>query len=268
MRMKAKVLAIDGTKSKEISLPDIFNEDFRPDLIRRASLALRSGAYQAQGVDPDAGFRTSAAFFGRRKKVFRTTNNRGISRLPRVKLSGGGLGEVRRVPQSKGGRTAHPPKIDKILVEKINDKERKRAIRSAIAATINHELVIKRGHKIGHLKELPLVLEDKFNDLKKTKDVLEVLKKLQLEAELARGATVTIRAGRGTMRGRPYRRKRAGLIVTDKESGLFKALKNIPGFEIRVAKDLNADILAPGGDAGRLTIYTESSISQLEKMFR
>ena len=81
------------------------------------------------------------------------TINRGMSRLPREKLGGGGLGKVRMVPQSVGGRVAHPPKKEKNYEKKINMKEYMLALKSAIAALANKELAMKRGHKVEKIKD-------------------------------------------------------------------------------------------------------------------
>ena len=51
------------------------------------------------------------------------------------------------MPGTVGGRRAHPPKADKIWSQKINTTERRKAIRSAIAGTINMDFVKDRGHK-------------------------------------------------------------------------------------------------------------------------
>ena len=266
--MKAKIYSIDGTKTKETTLPDIFNEAYRPDIIRRSFLAIQSKTFQAQGVDPLAGLRTTAAFFGRRHKTYRSTNNKSISRTPRIKSANGGMGEVRRIPQSRTGRTAHPPKVEKILIERINTKENRKAIRSAIAATANKDLVIKRGHKVENIEQVPLIIEDKIETITKTKELIDILQKLQLTQELERTATRTIRAGKGKMRGRKYRTKKGALIVTSDNAPILKAATNIRGIETSIARNLNTKLLAPGGDAGRLTIYTESAIAQLGKLFQ
>ncbi|MFH0986490.1 MAG: 50S ribosomal protein L4 [Candidatus Micrarchaeota archaeon] len=265
--MKANVYRLDGTVGKQIELPAVFSEKFRPDLIKRAYLAVRSNQYQPHGTYKLAGMETSAAFFGRRHKVFRSTQNKGISRLPRVKLTGGRLGEVKRIPQSRGGRRAHPPKVEKTIVEKINKKERRKAIRSAIAATAQKSIVAKRGHKVQML-DVPIIIDDSFSDLKKTSEVIEVLMKLKLADEMARAEKRTLKAGKGKLRGRVYRKKKTVLIITGKDSEISKAAKSIPGVDVCAAKDLNAELLAPGGDAGRLAIYSESAMKELEKLFK
>ena len=75
-----------------------------------------------------------------------------------------------------------------------------------------------------------------------------------------------IRAGRGKMRNRKYRTPVSVLVVVDNEdrtAPIFRSVSNIPGVTIEEVKTLNASILAPGGDAGRLTVYTKSALDTI-----
>jgi large subunit ribosomal protein L4e len=263
--MKLPVFDMEGKEARRIELPSVFSEQVRPDLINRAAMAVRSTKFQPKGSTPLAGLQTSAEYVGRRR-AYRTMINIERARLPKVKLAKGRFGEVRIVPQSRGGRPAHPPKVEKILVERINKKERRKAIRSAIAATANPDLVQKRGHRVA--METPIIVEDSFEKLKKTKEVLSLFEKLKLEKELERDRVVKIRVGRGKMRGRRYKRRKGVLVVVSKSCPAVKASENIPGVDVSVVKNLNADLLAPGGQPGRLALFTESAIKELDKLFR
>ena len=53
-------------------------------------------------------------------------------------------------------------------------------------------------------------------------------------------------------------------MVVAQRDALAKAARNVPGVDVAVAKDLCAEDLAPGGDAGRLTVWTKSAIEALE----
>jgi len=260
------VYSIQGKKIKDITLPSIFNTEYRPDLIQRAVVALQSQHRQPYGTHPLAGMQTSAAYFGRRRGAYRVTINRGMSRLPREKLGGGGLGRVLRVPQAVGGRRAHPPKVEKKFEKKINKKEYKLALNSAIAATSKREIVAGRGHVIEDVKELPLIVEDKIKELNKTKEALEVLSALGVGKDLERAKQKTIRAGRGKLRGRKYKRKKSVLMVVDEDGGIKKALSNVPGVDVRTPETLTVEDLACGGHAGRLTIWSLSALQKLESL--
>ena len=259
----ATLYSIDGKKTGTVKLPEQFTEELRLDLIKRAVLAKQSHERQAYGADPRAGMKTAAENRGRRK-AYGAWINRAMHRTVRIRVGQGSLtGRARIVPQAVKGRKAHPPKAEKNWAVKINDTERKLAIRSAIAATTNKEIVLKRGHKVEDVSELPMIIEDSFQKLTKTKEITEVLKKLGLEKELERCLVKKVRAGKGTMRGRKYKIKTGPLVVVSKCDS--KAYSNIPGVTCINVNSLNAEVLAPGTHAGRLAVWTKSAIEELEK---
>ncbi|MFH1125725.1 MAG: 50S ribosomal protein L4 [Candidatus Altiarchaeota archaeon] len=260
----ASVYSIDGKHEGSVELPGVFKTEYRPDLIQRAVVSLQAGRRQVYGTDPYAGLRTSADYYGNRKHTYRQTINKGMSRLPREKPGGGGLGKVRRVPNSVGGMNIHGPR-KKDYTTKINKKEYAYALHSAIAATADKEIVSKRGHNIEGVSELPLVIEDAFETVKKTKDVLMTLQKLGLEGDLARASIKKINPGKGKSRGRKYNKRKSLLIILNEDRGVKKAAENIPGVEAVTVKELNVELLAPGTHAGRLTLWTKSAIQNIEK---
>ncbi len=262
--MKLDILDNSKNKVGEISLPMQFGEDVRVDLVKRAVLALQSGRKQAYGAMKEAGKRASANLSKRRKK-YRGMYGFGISRTPRKILSRRGtrmfwVGAVS--PNTVGGRKAHPPKATKIWDKKINIKERKKAIRSAIASTINKDLVVKRGHLID---AVPLILENKLEGLSKTKEILSVMKKVGLDKELERVKIKKVRAGKGKNRGRKYKTKVGPLIVVSENCKLEKSAINIQGVDVIKVNNLNAEVLSPGTYPGRLVIWSEKSIEKLGK---
>lgn len=244
--MKATVYTLDGDEDVEIELPEVFETEFRPDLIRRAVLAAQANRKQDYGADEHAGMRTPAESFG---------SGRGMAHVPRE----GGRG--RRVPQTVGGRRAHPPKSDTDQGQNVNNKERKLAVRSAIAATTDADVVSDRGHQFDDDVELPLVVSDEFEDLEKTKEALGVLEALGVDADIERADQTKIRAGKGTTRGRKYRRPTSVLVVTSEEPS--RAARNLAGVDVTTASEVNAEDLAPGADPGRLTLWTESATEEV-----
>ncbi len=266
--MKADVLNIKGEKLRTIALPEQFQEEVRPDVIKRAVLVIQSRKRQPYGADPRAG-KDYSAKLSRRRRRYRGSYGHGISRVPRKILTRRGtqfywVGAV--APGTVGGRKAHPPKAEKKWEQKINIKERRLAIRSALSATCIPEIVKKRGHKA---KNVPLIIDSSFEKLKKTKDVKEVLLKLGLKDELERSSVKKIRAGKGKNRGRKYKTRKGPLIVVASNSQLKKAAENIPGVDVSVVDSLNVELLAPGCEPGRLTLYTDQAIERLaqEKLF-
>ena len=244
--MEATVKDLTGDAAGEVDLPPVFQTPYRPDLIHRAVLAAQANRTQPYGADPFAGKRTPAESFG---------SGRGMAHVPRQ------AGRARRVPQAVSGRRAHPPKAEKDRTQKVNDKERKQAVRSAIAATADEELVRARGHRFDDDVELPVVVSDDFEDLVKTREAADAVEALGLGADVERADSATIRAGRGTTRGRKYRRPTSILFVTADEPS--RAARNLAGADVTTAREVNAEDLAPGTHAGRLTVWTESAIEEV-----
>ncbi len=245
--MQATVRDLNGDDDGTLDLPEVFETPFRPDLIKRAVLAAQANRKQAYGSDPYAGLRTPAESLG---------SGRGMAHVPREN------GQGRRVPQTVGGRKAHPPKAEKDQGKEINKKERKLAVRSAIAATTDAELVRERGHAFDDGVDLPVVVSDEFEDLVKTREVVDLLETLGLDADIERADEgKTVKAGRGKTRGRKYRRPSSVLFVTSEEPS--KAARNLAGADVATAADVDAEDLAPGTHAGRLTVWTESAVEEV-----
>lgn len=262
--MKADVMALDGSKLKSIELPEQFHEEYRPDLILRAFLAGQSHARQPYGSFPEAGKRQVVNIPKRRRKI-KTSYGHGIARTPRKILwhRGRQFGWVGAFsPNTPGGRRSHPPKPWKILNLKINIRERRKAIRSALAATLQEETVRERGH---HIKQLTPVMDAKIETLQKTKDVVKAMEALHLAEELVRTKEHKIRPGRGKIRGRRYKTKKGPLLVVAESCPLQKAAAAIPGVDVCEVNKLNIALLAPGGHPGRLTLYSEKAIEKMKK---
>ncbi len=260
---KLPVLDLEGKKVSEMDLPKVFTEIIRPDLIKKAVLAVQSHNRQPYGAFKDAGKRPSAKLY-KRRRVFRTSYGYGISRVPRKILSRKGsqfYWQGAFIPGTIGGRRAHPPKSEKIWDLKINDKERKKAIRSALSACLNKELVLK--HEKAP-ENYPFILVDEIESLNKTKDVLSTLEKLGLHEELERIKERKIRAGKGKTRGRKYVKKLGPLLVTSKRAAILKAAKNL-GLDAVTVDSLNANLLAPGAEPGRLILMTKSAVERIAK---
>ena len=245
--MQATVRDLNGEDAGTVDLPEVFETAYRPDLIKRAVLAAQANRKQAYGADPYAGLRTPAESFG---------SGRGMAHVPREN------GQGARVPQTVGGRKAHPPKAEKDQGKEINDKERKLAVRSAIAATTDADLVAERGHEFDEDLGLPLVVDDEFEDLVKTREVVDLLDSLGVHADIERADEGrTVKAGQGKARGRKYREPSSILFVTSEEPS--KAARNLAGADVTTAAEVNAEELAPGTDAGRLTVWTESAVAEV-----
>lgn len=247
---RAPVLSLQGKAGDPIALPIAFSEVFRPDLIRRAVDSSRSARHQPHGTSPTAGRRHSVQWSGKGK---------GVSRSPRLMGSMTGA----QAPNTVGGGQAHPPRVNTIWLKRINTKERRRAFRAALAATRDAELVKARGHRIPDGIHLPIVVDSPVEAVKATVEAEAFLERLKLSDDVTRAKDGTkVRSGRGKMRGRLRREPRSLLLVTS-APGLARGFSNLPGVDVVPVGRLGTEDLAPGGDPGRLTIYSKGAIAAL-----
>jgi large subunit ribosomal protein L4e len=252
----ANIYNLQGKPTSKTALPKIFTTPYRPDIIKRAVLATQTSRLQPQGRDPMAGKRTTAESRG---------TGSGISRVPRIK---GGSGRAKFAPSTVGGRQPQPPTSQKIIVKRIPKKEAKLALLSAIAATANKDTVKSRGHQIGNVPQIPMVVTDDIQELKRAKEFEEALALLGLADDVTRVRNSRkIRAGKGKHRGRKMKQAVGPLIVISENKGLQEAAANIPGVDIALVHALNAEMLAPGTHAGRLTVWTFGALEKLNKAY-
>ena len=264
--MKVSVFDLQGNKKQDLELPAVFAGEVNPDLIKRAVLAIESAGRQQYGAYLRAG-RNNTAFYSsnRGKPAMHRIMNNDVSRTPRLKNSRYLLmGNVADVPQAVHGPHPHPAKSEKILEEYMNKHEKQKATRSAIASTSISALVKKRGHVFA-AQELPVVVVDEFQGIVKTRQVKDVLGKLKVFTDVERAKDKrTVRAGKGKMRGRRYKRAKSILIVTgNTQTAVSRSARNLEGVDVVRVRDLNAKLLAPGAVPGRLTVWTVSAVKGL-----
>ena len=247
--MKLDVYTLEGTKSGSVELPEQFNEDYEPDLVKRAVLAVESHNRTPYGAMYMAGMGVSAKL-SRRRRDYKGAYGKGISRAPRKTMWRRGMqfGWVGALaPGTKGGRRSHPAKPSKIFDQKINTKERKKAIRSALNGSA--------------VKGLITIVEDKFETVKKSKDLLKVFDKIGIMHEKVERKI----AGIGKSRGRTKRFKKNALIIVSKKCDVMSALKNLPGVDAVEVNRLNAKLLTLGHDTPRKCVWTKSALERVSK---
>ncbi len=222
----------------------------RPDLIKRAVAAFQANRRQSYGPAPSSGLRHAVSWWGK---------GRGVSRVPRLKNSR----RAAQAPGTVGGRRAHPPRPDRVWEKKLNKKERKLARLSALAATADPSLVALRGHRFQDHVSVPVVVDGKVEEIERTSDAVELLTSLGLYEDVERAEVKKVRAGKGKMRGRRYRRKKGPLVVMTAGCPGAKAFRNLPGVEVTSPTGLNAETLAPGGLPGRLTLFSKEAFEEV-----
>ena len=241
----ANILNTDGSTLKSVELPSAFMEAVRPDLISRAAIAENTTKLQPQAHYVLAGMQTTARYYGAMNS-YRTGRHMGIAIRPREKLGGGVQGKVKRIPSAVKGKRAHPHLVEKKIVERINAKEYQKALRSAVAAS----------------KE-PVFVSSNMESISRTKDVIKMLGSLKLAQQLARGREKVTRKGiRRASRQRSY--KKSILIIVDSDKGIIRAARNIPGVDVCSLNGLSVNLLAPGGNPGRRTVWSEGAVSKLD----
>jgi len=252
-KVSSGVFDLEGKRVSRIRIPKVFETTLRPDIIKRAVVAIQSHRYQPQGRDPMAGKRTTAESWG---------VGRGMARIPRLS----GRGRAALAPGTVGGRAAFPPVVEKKIKKKIPRKEKRLALLSAIAATGSKEVVAKRGHAVDDVPDFPLVVAEDIQGLKKTRDLKEAFINLGVWPDVYRvKGSIKVRAGKGKMRGRRKKKAVGPLVVISKDDGIVEAARNLPGVDVAYVKDLNAELLAPGTHPGRLTVWTRSSMKELRE---
>jgi len=256
---EVKVFGIDGSEKRRTVLPLVFNAPLRLMLVRRVYNALFTHRLQPKGAWKGSGHKYSVESLGA---------GYGLARISRLKVTGTGKSNAGGfVPTAVGGRPTHPPVPEKRIHKEVNKKERKAALASALAFTANPEWVRKRGHQVPEDAELPIVVDDEIERVSKAKDLVRVLTRLGLGEELKRCRERKVRAGKGKMRGRKYKRRVGPLIVVARDEGVSRAAGSVPGVEVVNVRDLSVLHLAPGGHPGRLVVFSSSSLDILRGVF-
>ncbi|MFW6176446.1 MAG: 50S ribosomal protein L4 [Thermoplasmatota archaeon] len=252
--MKVNIYNINGEAKGEINLPETFSEEIRPDIIQRAFQSSRANKRQKYGAKKRAGMRHSTEQQGK---------GQGQARVQRLKQ---GNNRAAESPQTVGGRKAHPPKAEKDLGKKINKKEKSKARRSALAATAVEEFIKGRGHKIENdTLDFPIIVEKGVEEITKTQEAVDFLKKMDIYSDIERAHEgKKIRAGKGKMRDRKYKKPVSLLVVLPEGSDGLNAFSNLAGVTAKTPERVTIDDLAPGGNPGRLTLFSVKSINMME----
>jgi large subunit ribosomal protein L4e len=260
--MKIPILNLEGDKKSEIS-SEIFDGRIRKDILQKVTETEKMRSPYAPYFL--AGKQASAAGkirHGRRR--WKTAAGKGISRVPRKIFWRRGTQfywVAATISGVRKGRRAHPPKIlGMINTKKINKKEKRLALLSALALSASNEEV-KKKYKTLENKEikikLPIVVEDKITNLK-TKDLLISLQKILGDLYGLSIRSKEVRAGRGKMRGRKYKKTRGLLLVTGEKDN-----KRVNCIEAKSSNEIMISDLA--GNGARIIIYTENAVKALEK---
>nr|XP_034326412.1 60S ribosomal protein L4 [Crassostrea gigas] len=248
------------TTKSNVTLPAVFRAPIRPDIVVFVHSQMRKNARQPYAVSEKAGHQTSAESWG---------TGRAVARIPRVR--GGGThrsGQGAFGNMCRGGRMFAPTRTWRRWHRKININQKRYAICSAIAATGIPAVVMSKGHRIEEIPEVPLVVSDKVEEFKKTKEAVALLKRVKAWGDIQKVYnSKRFRAGKGKMRNRRRIQKRGPLVIYNSDNGICRAFRNIPGITLINVSRLNLLKIAPGGHVGRFCIWTESAFRKLDKIY-
>lgn len=249
--LQVYLYGVDGKIAGTVDLPPVFASELRTDLIRRAVTAFTANRRQPYGAAPRAGMRHSVRWAGK---------GQGVSRVTRIR--GTMIGA--QAPGTVGGRAAFPPEVARIWAKKVNERERRTARNAALAALRDAKLVSGRGHRFASRTSVPVVVEDALEEIERVSKAIDFLDAVGVYDDVVRAKDgIHVRQGRGKMRGRRYRHPRGPLLVVREVAKVRQGFGNLPGIDVVTPAGLNAEVLAPGGDPGRLTIFSASALEQL-----
>nr|CAJ17227.1 ribosomal protein L4e [Biphyllus lunatus] len=259
------LVSVYDEKSKQvtesnIALPAVFKAPIRPDVVNFVHQQISMNHRQPYSVSDKAGHQTSAESWG---------TGRAVAHIPRVR--GGGThrsGQGAFGNMCRGGRMFAPTKPWRRWHRRVNINQRRYALASAVAASGVPALVLSKGHVIDQIPELPLVVSDKIQELKKTKEAVTFLRRVKAWGDIQKVyKSQRFRAGKGKMRNRRRIQRKGPLVVYSKDDGLRRAFRNIPGIDLISVDKLSLLKLAPGGHVGRFVIWTESAFQKLDSIF-
>ncbi|PWN23599.1 hypothetical protein BCV69DRAFT_279531 [Microstroma glucosiphilum] len=243
-----------------VALPAVFSAPVRTDIVQELYKNMAKNKRQPYAVATNAGHQTSAESWG---------TGRAVARIPRV--GGGGThrsGQAAFGNMARGGHMFAPTKLWRRWFVKSNQKQKRYATASALAATAIPSLLLARGHRVEKVEEVPLVIEDSAESLTKTKEAVALLQSVNAYDDVLKVSNSRkLRAGQGKLRNRRHVQRRGPLVVYNEDNGIVKAFRNLPGVEVASVDRLNLLQLAPGGHLGRFVIFTASAFKKLDTIF-
>mmetsp|Transcript_3221 Transcript_3221/g.7476 ORF Transcript_3221/g.7476 Transcript_3221/m.7476 type:complete len:401 (+) Transcript_3221:84-1286(+) len=252
-------VSVQGSKAT-CKLPEVFLSPIRPDIVNDVHTGLNKNHRQAYSVYAKAGHNTAAESWG---------TGRAVSRIPRV--PGGGThraGQGAFGNMCRGGHMFAPTKTWRRWHRRVNLKQKRYAVCSALAASAVPALLMARGHHVESVPEVPLVLDDSSESVTKTSKAIELLKSVGAYADIEKvKASRNLRSGKGKMRNRRYVERKGPLICYAVDNGITKAFRNIPGVELCCVDRLGLLTLAPGGHLGRFIIWTKGAFEKLDSIY-
>ncbi len=238
----------------------VLSAPIRSDIVRFTHTQINKNHRQAYGRFKYASLDTTSHSWG---------VGRALARVPRV--SGGGTsrsGQGHGGNMCRGGRMFAPVRQMRRLYRKVNLPLKRYALTSAVAATAHPSFVAARGHKIEEVAQVPLVIDNSVEEIKKTSEAIAVLKNIgAYEDCLKVKDTKKTRAGHGKWRNRRFKERKGPMVVYNEDNGIAAAFRNVSGVDVCKVESLNLLDLAPGGHMGRFVIWTQAAFEKLDELY-
>ncbi|TQS31679.1 hypothetical protein Golomagni_08032, partial [Golovinomyces magnicellulatus] len=266
-RPTVSIIGKDGAPTGAThTIPAVFASPIRPDIVQQVHTGMAKNKRQPYSVSEKAGHQTSAESWG---------TGRAVARIPRV--SGGGThraGQAAFGNMCRSGRMFAPTKVWRKWHVKVNQKQKRYATCSALAASAAAPLLMARGHQIMTVAEVPLVIDSQVLEAgaaAKTAGSVALLNAVGAGEDIAKvKGSKKLRAGKGKLRGRRHRQRRGPLVIYDPAvdgKDLVKGFRNIPGVETCPVTALNLLQLAPGGHLGRFIVWSSAAFKALDEIY-
>jgi len=247
----------------------------RPDVVRRVYKLVARNMLQPHGTKfsyhpkgSKAGHNNSAGSWG---------TGRAKARVPRVNGSGTSrAGQAAVANFARKGHMFSPICIWRRWHRLVPKKERNIAVLSCLSASSLAPLVEAKGHVLKPGTRLPLVLQNSainklISDSNPVKKAKKMLSKIGLEEDLKRCKEgKKLNSARSRLRNRKYKNLVGPLVIhaeKDKENceKIKKAFGSLPGVSVMNVKSMNLKRLAPGGEVGRLVVWTEDAVKEMNE---
>jgi len=247
-------------KVEALPIPAAMLCGLRPDLVNFVHAQVNKNRRQAHGVKYAAGRDCSAESWG---------TGRAVARIPRAQ--GGGThraGQGAFGNMCRGGGMFAPLRTWRRWHRKVGIRRKRHAAVSALSASCVVPLVMARGHRISEVPELPLVLDDDLTKVFKTQLVKKTLSKFGMAEDLKRCEDGHHkRPGKGKARNKKWIKRKGPLIIYHGDEGIVRACVSLRGVDTMHVSKMNILNLAPGGQFGRMLIWTRTAFNMVQEMF-
>lgn len=200
---------------------------------------------------------------GLRHKVDAAKKGSGRARVQRMHS-----GKASESPNVVSGRRSHPPKTDKNLKKKLNKKEIFKSMQGCILSLLNLKEFKKK--ELLLVQQTPIILQDNFLDLTSRSEIENTFTKFGF-MDIISAANKKIRAGKGKMRNRRYKKNKFISFVFPKKIGedyqLKKMIRNYPGIVCLEEEKLCILDFMKSGLGGRLFVFFHSSFKRILKKY-